>query len=292
MMYYLWSVISLYPITSLVCLGLFSLLVGSFLNVVICRLPQMLETSWQEECHAFLNKTSPPSKKTSVFNLCFPRSFCPACNQTIPAWHNIPILSFLLLKGRSACCKKSISWQYPGVEFICLVLSVFAALHFGFSLHLLAALLFIWSLICLTVIDLKHQILPDSLTLGLLWLGLLVNIQGMITPLPDAVLGAALGYITLWLVMTGFYYITGKVGMGQGDFKLLAAFGAWFGWAELPLILFMASLLGALTGIIYLKTTQQSKETPIPFGPFLCFSGLIALFWGKTILTAYLRLFF
>lgn len=292
MMYDISSLISLYPRASLVCLGLFSLLVGSFLNVVIHRLPQMLEASWKEACHTFLSKTAPTAKKKPVFNLCFPRSFCPVCNQTISAWHNIPLLSFIFLKGRSTCCQKAISWQYPCVELICLMLSVFAALHFGFSLQLLAALFFIWMLISLTVIDLKHQILPDSLTLGLLWLGLLVNIQDMITPLPDAVLGAALGYITLWLVMTGFYYITGKIGMGQGDFKLLAALGAWFGWATLPLILLMASLLGAVAGITYLKLSKQSKETPIPFGPFLCFSGLIALFWGHTILTTYLRVFF
>ena len=292
MMVYLWELLSLYPNASFVCLGLFSLLVGSFLNVVIYRLPHMLESSWKQACEILLNKTQTFKKNVITFNLWFPRSSCPACNQIIPAWHNIPILSFIILKGRCCFCKKDISWQYPLVEFICLVLSVFAALHFGFSLTLVCALLFIWTLICMTVIDLEHQILPDSLTLGLLWLGLLVNIQGLITPLTDAVLGAVLGYVTLWLVMKAFYCITGKVGMGQGDFKLLAAFGAWFGWALLPLILLMASLLGAIAGIIYLKLSKQSKETPIPFGPFLCFSGLVALFWGNTLLEAYLRVLF
>lgn len=292
MMYYLSELISLYPNASLVCLGIFALLVGSFLNVVIYRLPRMLNATWKEECRTLLNKTSPIKKNDKKINLCFPRSFCPGCNQTIPAWHNIPILSFMILKGRSACCKKAISWQYPLVEIICLVLSVFAALHFGFSPTLLFALVFIWIIICLTAIDLEYQILPDSLTLGLLWLGLLLNTQALITSLPDAVFGAAVGYATLWLVMKGFYCLTGKVGMGHGDFKLFAAFGAWFGWAVLPLILLMASLLGAIAGIVYLRLSKQSKETPIPFGPFLCFAGLIALFWGNSLLETYLRVFF
>ncbi|MDF1685006.1 MAG: A24 family peptidase [Legionellaceae bacterium] len=292
MMYYLLEFISSYPNASRICLGLFALLVGSFLNVVIYRLPRMLELSWKNECHALLDPQFSTPSNTSKFNLCFPRSTCPTCNQIIPAWHNIPILSFILLRGRCCFCKQSISWQYPFTELLCLTLSIFAVYHFGFSLLLLCALLFIWILICMTMIDLKHQILPDSLTLGLLWLGLLTNLHGLMTPLPDAVLGAALGYITLWLVMKIFYCITGKIGMGQGDFKLLAAFGAWFGWTKLPLILMIASLLGAIIGIIYLKTTQQSKETPIPFGPFLCFAGLITLFWGNTILGIYLGILF
>lgn len=292
MMYYVWEFIARYPAVSYVCLGVYALLVGSFLNVVIYRLPRMLEQAWKNECRALLDPkfSIPPS--TPKFNLCFPRSACPSCKQIIPAWHNIPILSFIILRGRCCFCKKTISWHYPLVELISLVLSIFATYHFGFSWFLLAALLFIWILICMTMIDLKHQILPDSLTLGLLWLGLLTNLHGIITPLPDAVLGAASGYITLWLFMKLFYCITGKIGMGHGDFKLLAAFGAWFGWAKLPLTLMIASLLGALVGIIYLKTTQQSKETPIPFGPFLCFSGIITLFWGDMISATYLSLLF
>lgn len=292
MMYYFGEFISSYPNTSLACIGLFALLVGSFLNVVIYRLPRMLEHTWKNECRALLDpKFSTPSN-TAKFNLCFPRSTCPACHQIIPAWHNIPILSFIILRGRCCFCKKSISWQYPLTEVLCLALSVFAVFHFNFSSPLLCALLFIWILICMAMIDLKHQILPDSLTLGLLWLGLLTNLHGLITPLPDAVLGAALGYSSLWLIMKLFYCITGKIGMGQGDFKLLAAFGAWFGWTKLPLILMIASLIGAVVGMIYLKKTHQSKETPIPFGPFLCFAGLITLFWGNAILETYVRLLF
>jgi leader peptidase (prepilin peptidase)/N-methyltransferase len=291
-MYYLGEFIACYPTASYLCLGLFSLLVGSFLNVVIYRLPRMLEHTWKNECRALLDPAYAIPSTPPQVNLCFPRSTCPSCNHIIPAWHNIPILSFIILRGRCCFCKQAISWQYPLVELTSLALCMFAAYHMGFSLILIYCLLFVWVLICMTVIDLKHQILPDSLTLGLLWLGLLVNLHGLITPLPDAVLGAACGYITLWLVMKIFYYITGKIGMGHGDFKLLAAFGAWFGWIKLPLILLLASLLGAVIGIIYLKTTQQSKETPIPFGPFLCFSGIITLFWGNSILETYLRILF
>ncbi|NCT56840.1 MAG: prepilin peptidase [Legionella sp.] len=291
-MYYLGEFIARYPTAGYVCLGLLTLLVGSFLNVVIYRLPRMLEHTWKNECRALLNPTYSIPSNTPKFNLCFPRSTCPSCDQVIPAWHNIPILSFIILRGRCCFCKQPISWQYPWVELTCLVLSVFAAYHMGFLLILIYSLVFIWILICMTVIDLKHQILPDSLTLGLLWLGLLANLHGLITPLPDAVLGAACGYIILWLVMKIFYCITGKIGMGHGDFKLLAALGAWFGWIKLPLILLIASLFGAVVGMIYLKTTHQSKETPIPFGPFLCFSGIITLFWGEMILATYLRILF
>ena len=292
MMLDFWKFLSLYPNASLVCLGLLALLVGSFLNVVIYRLPRMLEISWRDECRILLKIAPCTQKNMPKLNLCFPRSFCPACHQSIPAWHNIPILSFIILRGHCFFCKTKISWQYPFVELICLVLSVLAAHLFGFSLMLLFSLCFIWILVCLAMIDFKHQILPDALTLGLLWLGLLANLHGLITPLTDAVLGAALGYVILWLVMKIFYYTTKKVGMGQGDFKLLAAFGAWLGWTKLPLILLIASFLGAVIGIIYLKTTQQSKETPIPFGPFLCFSGLIVLFWGNEILEIYFRALF
>ncbi|MCH9755973.1 MAG: A24 family peptidase [Gammaproteobacteria bacterium] len=267
----------------LIFLGIGALLIGSFLNVVIYRLPRMIKAEWRTECEALLNPQKTHQSKTSIFNLAYPRSSCPHCRKVIPFWHNIPILSFILLKGRCSLCKKSISWQYPLIESLCFILSLIAGLYFGFNLTLIFALLFIWMLLSLTVIDLQHQLLPDSLTLGLLWLGLLANIGHLFTPLPDAVLGAVSGYLALWLVMKLFYYCTGKIGMGNGDFKLLAAFGAWFGWMLLPLLLLMASLMGAIAGIIYLKATKKSKETPIPFGPFLCLAGFIVLFFGKTI---------
>jgi leader peptidase (prepilin peptidase) / N-methyltransferase len=267
----------------LLLLGIFSLLIGSFLNVVIHRLPRMLEAEWRTECKLLLNPKKAAPAKTPVFNLFLPRSSCQNCKKTIPFWHNLPILSFILLKGRCCFCKAAISWQYPFIEFICLFLSLAAALHFGFNLTLVYALCFIWILICLASIDFKHQLLPDSLTLGLLWLGLLANTEALFTSLPNAIFGAISGYLILWMTMKLFYLCTKKVGMGHGDFKLLAAFGAWFGWALLPSILLVSSLIGAITGIIYLKATKQTKETPIPFGPFLCFSGLFVLFFSKKI---------
>lgn len=265
-----------------ILLGISALLVGSFLNVVIYRLPRMLKAEWRSECETLLHIK--PSQKAPIFNLCLPRSSCPHCKKTIPFWHNIPIVSFILLKGRCCFCQNAISWQYPLIESVCLALSLLAAVYFGFNPILIFALLFIWILICLTVIDIQHQLLPDGLTLGLLWLGLIANTATLFTPLTDAVFGAVSGYLVLWLVMQIFYICTKKIGMGHGDFKLLAAFGAWFGWALLPITLLIASIIGAIVGIVYLKTTQQSKETPISFGPFLCLAGLFALFFGKTIL--------
>ncbi len=264
--------------------GITALLVGSFLNVVIYRLPLMLKSEWRSECEALLNPKKTQKTKAPIFNLWYPRSACPHCKQTIPFWHNIPILSFMLLKGCCCFCKEKISWQYPLVEALCLILSLVAGFYFGLNLTLIFALIFIWMLIAMSVIDLQHQLLPDGLTLGLLWIGLLANINQLFTPLPDAVLGAIAGYLALWLVMKLFYYCTGKIGMGHGDFKLLAAFGAWFGWMLLPTLLLMASVMGAIAGVIYLKTTKKSKETPFPFGPFLCLSGFLVLFFGKKIL--------
>ncbi len=265
-------------------LSIIALLIGSFLNVVIYRLPRMLQTAWRTECELLLNlkKSAPPNKP--LFNLFLPRSSCTQCQKVIPFWHNIPILSFILLKGRCCFCKTAISWQYPIVEFICLILSLAAGLWFGFNPLLIFALCFIWILICLAGIDLHHQLLPDELTLGLLWIGLLANTQHLFIPLSDAVLGAVSGYLVLWCAMKLFYLCTKKIGMGHGDFKLLAALGAWFGWALLPFILLTASLIGAVAGLIYLKATKQSKETPIPFGPFLCLSGLFVLFFRKIII--------
>jgi leader peptidase (prepilin peptidase) / N-methyltransferase len=264
-----------------IAIGLGALLIGSFLNVVIYRLPRMLKAEWHAECELLLNPNAPKKPTSPAFNLCLPRSSCPNCNHIIPWWHNIPLLSFLILKGRCAACQHRISWQYPLVECLSLLLSLGAALYFGLTPNLMFALLFIWVLICLTSIDLQHQLLPDGLTLGLLWLGLLANTAHLFAPLESAVLGAVIGYLILWLVMKGFYLLTGKIGMGHGDFKLLAAFGAWFGWSALPTLLLIASVFGAIAGIIYLKFTKQSKETPIPFGPFLCLAGFFVLFFNQ-----------
>ena len=262
-----------------------SLAIGSLLNVIIHRLPLMMQAEWTSQCHNLLHLPEKPSK---TLNLFLPRSFCPACKKLIPAWHNIPILSYCLLRGRCANCHHHISLRYPFVEALCAGLSLLAAYFFGFNPTLLFALLFIWLVICLCFIDLQYQILPDSLSLSLVWLGLIANTQSLFTSLPNAVLSAVGAYMSLWILIKLYYLVTGKIGMGHGDFKLFAAFGAWFGWTQLPLILLMSSLFGAVIGIIYLKTTKQARETPIPFGPFLCIAGLISLFYGRAIITWYL----
>ena len=278
--------LTFYPWVSILYLGLFSLAVGSLLNVIIHRLPLMLQAEWRTDCCELLSLPEPLKKQ---FNLFFPRSFCPSCKTTIPAWHNIPILSYCFLLGRCRQCKTSISLQYPFVELLTLTLSLIAAWHFGFHLSLLYALAFIWTLIVLFFIDLKHQILPDCLTLGLLWLGLFANVNALFVTLPIAVLSAAGAYFSLWLFIRLFYYATGKIGMGNGDFKLFAAFGAWFGWTSLPFILISASLAGAIIGTVILKCHKKSKDTPIPFGPYLCASGLVTLFYGQAIIERYLN---
>jgi leader peptidase (prepilin peptidase)/N-methyltransferase len=277
--------VSLYPLTAYIFLGVFSLTVGSLLNVIIYRLPLMLNAEWTSECRNLLHLADEPKPNINLF---FPRSFCPGCKHLIPFWHNVPVLSYCILRGRCHQCHQSIPFRYPLIEMISLILSLLAAYSFGFSLPLLFSLLFIWALICLFVIDLHHQILPDSLTIGLVWLGLIANTQNLFTTLPNAVLSAAGAYMSLWLFIKLYYLVTGKIGMGHGDFKLFAAFGAWFGWTQLPLILLFSSITGAITGIIYLRSTQQTRETPIPFGPFLCIAGLISLFFGKTIIHWYL----
>lgn len=278
----------LYPITVYVFLGLFCLSIGSLLNVVIYRLPLMLQTEWSSECRTLLHLSAEP---TETINLFYPRSFCPMCNTQIPFWHNIPILSYFLLRGRCGQCHQFIPIYYPLIEATCLILSLFAAWSFGFNLSLVFILLFIWLLICLCIIDVQHQLLPDSLTLSLLWLGLIANTQTLFTTLPNAVLSAAGAYVALWLFIKLYYLITGKIGMGNGDFKLFAAFGAWFGWTELPLILLLSSISGGMTGIIYLKTTKQASGTPIPYGPFLCIAALVSAFYGKTIIQWYLSFY-
>ena len=282
----MYELMMLSPITILVMLGVFSLAVGSFLNVVIYRLPLMLNAEWRADCCTLLNLPEPQQPN---LNLSFPRSFCPSCNTTIPFWHNIPVISYCLLLGRCRQCRTSISIQYPLIELLCLSLSLAAAWHFGFGIKLLFVLPFIWMLIVLFFIDLKHQILPDSITLSLLWLGLIANTQGLFTTLPNAVFSAAGAYLSLWLFIKLFYLITGKIGMGNGDFKLFAAFGAWFGGMLLPFILIVASLAGAIIGVIYLKYQRKTKETPIPFGPFLCASALVALFYGQAMMGWYLH---
>ncbi len=259
-------------------LALFSLSVGSFLNVVIYRLPKMLLAEWRSECQTLLHLEPSELKPLNLF---LPRSFCPNCNHIISAWINIPLLSYFLLKGKCNNCSQPISFYYPLVEFLTCLLALAAAYHFGFGLKLVFALLFISFLIPLFFIDLKQQFLPDSLTLSLLWLGLIANTQELFTSLTTAVFSAVVAYLFLWLFIKIFYLITGKIGMGNGDFKLFAALAAWFGWTQLLNILIISSLSGAIIGSIYLKITAQTKDSPIPFGPFLCLAGIIILFYGE-----------
>jgi leader peptidase (prepilin peptidase)/N-methyltransferase len=265
-----------------------SLAVGSLLNVIIYRLPIMLQAEWKEQCCELLDiKNKDEQQKINLF---LPRSFCPNCKTQVKSWQNIPILSYLFLRGRCFYCKNPISIRYPFVELITMLLSLYASWHFGFTPQLLFALLGIWILITLFFIDLDHQLLPDSLTLGFLWIGLIANTQSLFTSLPVAVLTCAGAYIGLWLFIKLFYLLTGKIGMGHGDFKLFAAFGAWFGWVYLPLILLLSSISGAIIGVIYLNFNKKSKDTTIPFGPFLCVSALISMFWGQSIIYWYLNL--
>lgn len=277
-------------------IALLGLLVGSFLNVVILRLPMMMEADWKAQCKEFLNcscteaNTTQSSHSTSKqFNLVFPASHCPKCHSPLRAWHNIPVISFLLLKGRCHHCGDKISWRYPVVESLTALFSALLAWHFGFGWQCAAALILVWVLIALSVIDFDHQLLPDDLTLPLLWLGLLLNYVGLFTDLHSAVLGAAFGYGSLWSVYWLFKLVTGKEGMGYGDFKLLAVLGAWFGWQLIPLIIILSSLVGALVGITLIISLGRDKNIPIPFGPYLAAAGFIALLWGEPLTRFYLH---
>lgn len=267
--------------------ALFGLMVGSFLNVVIHRLPLMMQHAWEQEARAILEQTEPETT-TERYDLWWPRSQCPNCARPIRAHENIPILSYLLLRGRCPGCATRISWQYPLVELLTAVLFVVTILFLGPTLGGLAALLFTGMLIAASGIDARTTLLPDQLTLPLLWFGLLLNLFGVFTDLESAVIGAIAGYLTLWLVYHAFRLLTGKEGMGYGDFKLLAAIGAWLGWQVLPLVLLLASLVGAIVGIALILLRGRDRNVPIPFGPYLAAAGWIALIWGDALLATYL----
>jgi leader peptidase (prepilin peptidase)/N-methyltransferase len=274
------------PTFILVC-GVLGLLVGSFLNVVIHRLPKMMDNDWRCQCAELRGEEAPASEPLS---LATPRSRCPSCGHLISALENIPLISWFALRGRCAACRAPISPRYPIVEAVSGLLSAFAAAHFGLGWATAGALLLIWSLMALTFIDFDTQFLPDSITLPLLWIGLLANLFGTFTDIRSAVIGAMAGYLSLWLVYWGFKLATGKEGMGYGDFKLLAALGAWLGWQILPLTILLSSLVGALVGIALIVLAKRGRNVPIPFGPYLAAAGLIALFWGKDLTQSYLRL--
>lgn len=275
------------PLIFACCAGLLGLIVGSFLNVVIHRLPKMMEREWHAQCAELNGQTPPPSP---TYNLIVPRSACPHCDHAIGALENIPLISYLFLRGKCAGCGARISPRYPSVEALSGLLSAYAAWHFGFGLAGMAALFFVWALIALTFIDFDTQLLPDSITLPLLWLGLILNLNGALTTLPNALIGAVAGYLVLWSVYWLFKLATGKEGMGFGDFKLLAAIGAWLGWTMLPLVILLSSLVGAVVGIALILLTKHGRNIPIPFGPYLAGGGLIALFWGQALTQSYLQL--
>lgn len=273
-------------------LGLFSLLVGSFLNVLIHRLPIMLERSWQQEYQDYFTDggNDNPATPTERYNLFLPRSACPHCGHQITAIENIPLFSWLFLKGRCSSCHQPISVRYPLVELLCALASIAVALYYPPSWALAGALLLTWILLALTFIDFDKLLLPDQLTLPLLWIGLLLNLSQQFVPLADAVIGAIAGYMVLWSLYWAFKLLTGKEGMGYGDFKLLAALGAWLGWQSLPLILILSSCVGAVLGITLIVMKQQQQGKPMPFGPYLAIAGWIALLWGNQITNWYLGL--
>jgi len=264
---------------------LFGLMIGSFLNVVIYRLPKMMEQSWQHNCLELQGKEIPQSTK---FTLATPRSTCPHCTHKIKAYENIPVISYLFLKGCCSACKTPISIRYPLVEILTASLLGLVSWKFGYSYTMLFAAIFTFALISLTFIDFDTQLLPDDITLPLLWLGLLFNVNYGFTDLKSAVIGAMAGYLVLWSVFWLFKLIRGKEGMGYGDFKLLAAIGAWFGWQILPAVILLSSTLGAMIGIALIMLTKRSKDVPIPFGPFLAIGGIAALFYGQQLANFYL----
>ena len=268
---------------ALLCLGL---LVGSFLNVVIYRLPLMMESRWRQDCCELLELAQ--EKTETPLNLATPNSHCPHCKNAIKPWHNIPLVSYLLLGGKCGHCAAPISPRYPIIELVTGLMTMALTFYFDLSFALLGAVLLTWALIALTMIDIDHQLLPDDITLPLIWLGLLFNLNSTYVSLTDAVIGAMVGYLILCSVYWLFKLVTGKEGMGYGDFKLLAALGAWLGWQALPMIILLSSLVGALCGIALMVIKRRGKDIPIPFGPYLAMAGWIALLWGDDIMARYL----
>ena len=268
--------------------GLLGLIVGSFLNVVIYRVPLMLHRSWTRDCREHLEPGLQDTEDAEAYNLLIPASSCPKCGHRISALENIPVLSYLLLKGRCSGCKTRISPRYPVVEITTAVLSVVTALHFGFSLQALAALAFTWTLIPLFLIDFDTQLLPDNITLPLLWAGLLLSLVNVFVDSHTSIIGAAAGYLSLWSIYHLFRLVTGKEGMGYGDFKLLAAIGAWLGWQMLPVVILFSSVVGAATGITLILFKGRDHNLPMPYGPFLAAAGWITLLWGNDLIKFYL----
>ena len=275
-------------ITATLCWSVIGLMIGSFLNVVIYRIPIMMQR--ESENYLALENDQPPTH-TERYNLITPRSACPQCAHKLSLVDNLPVLSFAWLKARCRYCKASISWRYPSVELLTAALSALVIWHLGSGVAGLSGLILLWMLIAMSFIDLDTQLLPDELTLPLMWLGLLINLDGTFVPLRDAVIGAAAGYLFLWLVYWMFLAATGKEGIGYGDFKLLAALGAWMGWTMLPLIVLLSSVVGATFGVLMIALKRHQRDSPIPFGPFLATAGLITLLIGQPIINSWLAPF-
>ncbi|MSR13121.1 MAG: prepilin peptidase [Gammaproteobacteria bacterium] len=279
----LWDAVNSVPGLLAVAIAGVGLIVGSFLNVVIHRLPRMLERQWQTECAALGSGENQGDLAISPYNLLVPRSRCPHCEAMIGALDNIPLLSYLFLRGRCRHCKARISLRYPVIEIVSCLMAAITAAHFGSGWPAVWAALLTWSLIALAAIDFDTQLLPDAITLPMLWLGLLLNSQGIFVELDSAVFGAALGYFALWSVYWLFKLFTGKEGMGYGDFKLLSMLGAWLGWAVLPIVILCASVVGAVVGLGLIAFAGRDRAKPIPFGPYLAAAGWLALLWGEPL---------
>jgi leader peptidase (prepilin peptidase)/N-methyltransferase len=277
------------PEIFLLVIAILSLIIGSFLNVVIYRLPRMMEQSWSEECRIYLGLK--PHTDLEKVNLVLPFSHCPRCKKVIRPWHNIPILSYLWLRGHCAYCNARISIRYPLVEAVTCIVSVYVAWRFGFTWQTLAALFFTWFSICLTFIDLDYHLLPDQLTLTLLWIGLFCSLFPLFATSHAAIVGAIAGYLIFAVIQVIFGWLTGKTGMGQGDYKFLAAQGAFLGWKMLPLIILLASFSGIIFALTHMAIKRNFKSVPLPFGPYLAIAGWIALLWGNEILQYYISTF-
>ena len=284
----MFEIFSAFPVRFMSTVGIFGLVIGSFLNVVIHRLPIMLESEWRQECQQFLAIECDEPSTAESYNLAVPRSHCPGCGKSLGVLENIPVISYLILRGRCSGCGMGIPFRYPVVEVLAALLSLVVAWHFGVTTQMVAALVLTWSLIVLSFIDFDRQLLPDLITLPLLWLGLMLSVFEVFIDSKASILGAALGYLSLWLVFQLFRWITGKEGMGFGDFKLLSVLGAWLVWQYLPLIIFLSSVLGSVVGLLMILFMGHDRRLPIPFGPYLAAAGWVALIWGDRLNALYM----
>jgi len=270
--------------------ALFGLVVGSFLNVVVHRLPIMLEKTWRRDCEEYLGLKSSPEGPQPKFNLIFPHSHCPHCQHPVRAYENIPVISYVMLGGKCSQCKKNISLRYPIIEILTALVSLMVAWQFGPTWQTAGGLALSWSLICLSAIDMDRRLLPDAIVLPLIWLGLFISLFDIFIDCRSSIIGAITGYMSLWSVFQLFKLFTGKEGMGYGDFKLLALFGAWFGWQNLLLIVLLSSMVGTIVGLVMIVFFKHDRTIPIPFGPYLGLAGWIAMLWGDEITASYFRL--